>query len=151
MVGTERLEDAVEKNASPEQLIAHKKTALNYYHHAISILPDEAFDGLASAHAQIGNTYALLDEIDHALAHYQQAIRHRETTGDFYNAGKVRLNIAAAFLRKKRFVNAREYADTAFQNFEQSGRSGTDFAIRAIRLIDEIKECFSSDENGHQA
>ncbi|QDT25131.1 CHAT domain protein [Gimesia panareensis] len=95
--------------------------ALNYLNQAMKLIPSEAVVDLALTHTALGSLYTEINDIDSALRHYNYAIRYQEVTGDFYEAGAIRANMAITLVQSGRLIDAREYALAALRNYHTYG------------------------------
>lgn len=85
-----------------------------------------------------------MGDINRALPHYQDAIRYTEATGNYYQAGQFRFNVALALAQNGRFPDARDYAAAALRNYEQFGPAAADMVEKTQRLLAEIEELAGS-------
>ena len=79
-----------------------------------------------------------MGQLERALQHYQESIRHAESASEFYGAAQTRFNVALALFYVSRFDDAREYARTALRNFQTFGASAKDDVLKTLDLIAKI-------------
>lgn len=120
------------------ELLEHIGAAARFYHEALDLLPPDAVDDLAVAHNQLGNIYGEAGELDRAVAHWHDAIRHREKQGNLYEAARARSNIAIGLANAHRLPDAREYALAALRNFETFGDRAADKIANIHDLLADI-------------
>jgi tetratricopeptide (TPR) repeat protein len=140
LVAYERLREARSSGKSKEETLRYLNDALQFYHKALQFDPPDALDDLATDHNQLGNIYADAGDLDRALLHYREAIRYTEVTGNLYQAGKIRFNVAAALARAGRFPDALDYAHAALRNFETYGERAAEDIAKTQRVITWIEE-----------
>ncbi len=121
-----------ENNASPLQ------DAVKFYQQALDLLPPNAVNDLAVAHNQLGVIYKNAGDLDRALPHYREAIRYTEATGNLYQAGQIRFNVALALANAGRLADAREYALAALRNYETFGDRAAEEIERTRRLVAQL-------------
>jgi len=109
--------------------------AAKYCEKALSLFPESAVNDLATAHYKRGQIYVDAGEEDHAMQHYQRAIRYFEDAGNTLNAGHARLNGAFALLRAARAKDARAYAEAAIANYRSFGDRAAAYIEKAEELI----------------
>jgi len=84
------------------------------------------------------------------LPHYREAIRYTEATGNLYQAGQIRANVAIALANAGRLADAREYALAALRNFESFGDRAAEEIERTKGLVARIEEAMKKAEGGKQ-
>jgi tetratricopeptide (TPR) repeat protein len=97
-------------------------------------------DDLAVAHNALGNIYGDAGDLDRALPHYREAIRHQEAAGALYNAASTRFNVAVTLAQAGRLAEAREYAYAALRNFQTYGDRAADEIQETQELIAQIEQ-----------
>jgi tetratricopeptide (TPR) repeat protein len=139
LMALERFKEARAAGHQEEELLRHLNDAARFYHQALDLLPPNALDDLVIAHGQLGNTYGRADDLNRALGHYQQAIRHAEAGANFYEAARYRFNVALALARAGRLADAREYAHAALRNYQTYGDRAAEEIERTQGLIADIE------------
>jgi tetratricopeptide (TPR) repeat protein len=77
-VAYERFTEARAAQQPEAELLKHLNDAVGYYQQALDLLPPNAVDDLAVTHNQLGNIYYDAGDLDRALPHYRESIRHEE-------------------------------------------------------------------------
>jgi len=132
---------------STDQLLNHINAAASYYHQALDLFPETASSERGITHNQLGNIYQDASDIDHALRHYQQAIRYAEAEGDIISAGQRRVNVAITLAKTDRLPDARAYAEAAISNFATFGDRAAAEIQHAQELLDAINQAIADQEN----
>jgi tetratricopeptide (TPR) repeat protein len=115
--------------------------AAERYEQARGLLPADALTERAITHGQLGTLHGeLADGTGTALAHYQQALRYCEQTGNRYSAGHTRFNIALALARAGRVPDALAYARAALRDYDQVGPGATADVDKARQLIADLEQ-----------
>ncbi len=122
-----------------EEPLCHLNGAIRFYHQALNLFPPNAVDDLAVVHNNLGETYRNANDLDRALMHYREAIRYREGTGNHYEAGGTRHNVALALAEAGRLVDARDYAYAALRNYQSYEGRAAEEERRTERLITWIE------------
>jgi tetratricopeptide (TPR) repeat protein len=138
-IGLQRFYDARRAAAAAEQLLEHLNTAARHYHGALALLPPDAVADLAVTHNQLGNAYSHAGDITTALDHYQRAIRGFEASGDRYDAGRTRYNIALMLANQDRPEDALLYAHAALTDFDSYGGRAQQDADDSKALITRLQ------------
>ncbi len=97
-VANERFKEAREAKKPEAEVLKHLNDAVQFYQQSLNLLPPNAVNDLAVAHNQLGNIYNSAGDLDRALPHYREAIRYTEATGNLYQAGQIRFNVALALV-----------------------------------------------------
>ncbi|HET8659751.1 MAG TPA: tetratricopeptide repeat protein [Micromonosporaceae bacterium] len=137
-VAYERFLDARTRGEPIETLIAHLTEAACHYHDDLDLLPADATPDIATAHHQLGVIYEEGGRPDTALTHWQQAIRHCESVGDRYRAGRTRYNIALMLTETSRATDALAYAHAALRDLEPYRQAAATDIAKTRRLIAEL-------------
>jgi len=138
-VAYERFNAARDAKKPEAELLKHLNGAAQFYLQALDLLPPNAVDALAVAHNQLGIIYKNAGDLDRALAHYRESIRHKEGAGDLYGAANTRFNVAIALAQAGRLADAREYALAALRNYETFGDRAAEEIQRTQELVAEIQ------------
>jgi tetratricopeptide (TPR) repeat protein len=138
-VAYERFLEARAAKQPEAELLHHLNAAAAFYLQALDLLPPDAVDDLAVTHNQLGNIYVAAGDLDRALPHYRQAIRYTEATGNLYQAGQIRFNVAVALAEAGRFPDALDYAHAALRHFETYGDRAAEDIDKTRRLIEEVE------------
>jgi tetratricopeptide (TPR) repeat protein len=140
-VAWERFLDARRAGAPATALADHHLgTAAHRYHQALTLLPANATTQRAAAHNMLGNIYHHAGRRDLALTHFQKSINYFEATGDRYNAGVARYNIALHLADASRYSDAILYARAAVVDYASYGPAAAADADKARRLIARIEQ-----------
>jgi len=139
MVAYERFKEA-QANGIPEQdRLTHLRPAVSYYEQALARLPRDAVNDLAVTHNALGIIFQTISDLDRAMPHFREAIRYWEHTGDYYNAGNARFNVALALHTAGRLIDALDYARSALGNFEAYENSVAEEIEKTQQLIGQIE------------
>jgi hypothetical protein len=102
----------------------------------------------------LGNLYDDVGQTERAREHYEKAAQYFEQTGNRYDAGRVRYNIATMYLdaadrepapsrRRDLLHRAQAYAQAALRDFQHyQGRAAADEA-RAQQLIADLAQALA--------
>ncbi|MCB9452986.1 MAG: CHAT domain-containing protein [Anaerolineaceae bacterium] len=132
--------NAARKAGQMEDAARFLVKAAEYYEQALGLFPAGAVNDLAVSHNALGAIYTDAGQIEGGLAHWDQAIRYMEQTGNLHHAGTTRRNVALALWRQGRLRDALLYAGAALRNFEAyQGRAAAD-EEQTRRLIAAIEE-----------
>jgi tetratricopeptide (TPR) repeat protein len=131
----ERFRSARPANAPKDQLLGYLNDAIVAYTRALALLPDHAVKNLAVIHHGLGNVYGEVGDTIHALAHYQQAIQHREHEGNRFQAGIQRYNAAIVLRTAGRPEDALLYVQAALRDYEAAGPGAASLADQARQLV----------------
>ena len=69
-----RFMDTREEGGAPDELLHHLNNARDYYYQALSILPPDAVDDLASVHHELGLLYSDAGDVENAIYYYNLSI-----------------------------------------------------------------------------
>ena len=138
-VAWERFNDARRsKTADPETLNRHLQTAHDSYQTALALLPEDAHDGRAVAHHQLGLIFWAVGATEPAANHYRQSLRHEEASGNPYGVAQTRWNLADLYRTAQRFDLALDYARAARDGFARFDGRAADQVEKTERLIVHI-------------
>jgi tetratricopeptide (TPR) repeat protein len=137
-VAIERYREARQAEQPEAVLLRHLKDALGFYRQALEMTPPDAIGQLAVIHCQLGSIYGDAGQLDRALHHYRESIRHMESAGNLYGAAQARYNVALALANAGRFADARDYANAALRNFQTYRASAQQDVQKALDLIADI-------------
>lgn len=138
-VALERFDDAQRSGASEKELLNHINTARKRCEESLELSPNSDVTGRSVIHAQLGEIYARVGDLDRALPHYQEAVHYEEQKANVYGAAKIRFNVSAELWRAKRFADALEYARAALRSFETFGARAAKDIERTRTLIADIE------------
>jgi tetratricopeptide (TPR) repeat protein len=136
----ERYRDADAAGQPQAKLTKHLKAASNHYLRALSLLPDTALQSIGGVHCMLGTVLSCRGLSERGLHHLRKAVQVLDGSGYLFDAGKARMNLAAALLDTKRLADARSYAEAALVNFRQIGDGAADEAEAVTKLLFEIEE-----------
>lgn len=139
-IARERFKEGRDRNMPESELLKNLNEALSYYELALKFDAPNAYDDLAVDHNQLGNIYKDVGNLDLALPHYREAIRYTEATGNFYQVGIIRGNVALALAQSGRFADALDYAQAALRSYETFGERAADEIENTKKLIAAIEE-----------
>lgn len=139
-----RFTDTIASKKSPEDLLRYLNNAHQSYQRALILFPQNAVFDLATTHNALGVVYVNAGDFDQALAHYREAIRYLEISGDLYLAGTCRCNVASALAGAGRFSDALDYAEAALRNYESYGESAAAEIQMTRELIAKINKDIGS-------
>ncbi len=143
LVAWERFKEARDAGEPDAALRTHLNAALEAYHGALDLIPQDAVGQLAVGHNQLGLIYVDAREIDRALRHYRESIHYEELQGNTYGAAQTCGNVAIALARYGRLEDAREYAIAALNRFTSYGADATEGILQAQELIDRIDKAIA--------
>ncbi len=138
-VAFERFEEVRIRENGEDELLRHLSEAVSFYTQALALLPPDAVDELAVTHNQLGAIYGDAGDIDRALQHFRDAIRHEEHQGNVYGASQTRFNVSLALAQSARPQDALEYARAALRGFESYGKSASEEVQRTLQLVGRIE------------
>ncbi len=138
-VAYERFLEGREAVKPKGELLGHLNAALKLYLDALEILPADAVGDLAVVHNQLGLIYSDGGDVDKALGHYREAIRHLEALRDLYRAARARFNVALLLRDAGRIRDALDYAKAALSNYESFGDRAAKEARRTREFIAKIQ------------
>ncbi len=140
---------AARSRERPEaELVRHLTDARQYFERAIENAPAYNHEALAQYNQLYGHVSYSLGDIDRALPHYREAIRHDQLLGNALGAAKTRFNLAIALRDIGRLGEARKYATAAFDNIKEVEDPATEHLLdRARRLVDNIEQRLESVRN----
>jgi tetratricopeptide (TPR) repeat protein len=134
-----RFIEAREAGRPEAELLAHLNAAADAYQQTLELLPADAIGDLAVTHNQLGNIYNDADQLEVALRHYQESIRHKETAGNYYGAADTRRNVANALAKNGRLEDGLLWAQAALRDYRSYGdRAAVDIA-QTKQLIADIE------------
>jgi hypothetical protein len=151
MVHHERFNESLQRGEPAENVLKHFQAAEEHYLQSLTLRPSNDIVGVGPTHNQLGNLYDTVGQTERAREHYEKAAQCFEQTGDHYNAGIVRHNIAilyreaagreAAPARQRDLLHrAQAYALAALRDFQHYQGRAADREARAQRLLEEIQE-----------
>jgi tetratricopeptide (TPR) repeat protein len=140
LIARQRLLDARRAGAPAAVLTGYLRTAAEYYHQDLALLPADAVADLAVAHNQLGAVYADAGRADSAITHYQKSINLKEAADDRYGAGTTRRNIASLLARAGRYGEALAYAHAALADYTSYGPAAATAADQTRQLIAKIEK-----------
>lgn len=154
MVHHERFLDARKRKEPVETLLRHAQAAGKQYLEGLELCPKDALTDLAPMHNALGSLYSQVGQLDNTREHYEHAAQCFEQTGNHFDAGRVRFNIAIMHAqaserenqtsRQRDFLlRARAYAEAALRDFQHyQGRAANEEAT-AQGLLDDIDQALA--------
>jgi len=142
-VAYRRFRDARKAKQPDEECLRHFANAEEYYTLALKMFPADAVQELATIHNQLGALYANTGQIDTALRHYRESITICEAMKDRFGAGQTRYNTAVALARAGRFVDAREWAQSALPDFQACENTDQEI-VKTVKLLEEIESALQA-------
>jgi tetratricopeptide (TPR) repeat protein len=130
--------DARKADRPPEECLGHHSNAERYYKRALEMFPANAVQGLAATRSLLGTIYAEVAQIDTALRHYRESIRYHEVMQDRFGAGQTRRHAALVLARAGRFVDAREWAQSALRDYQACENADQD-VVKTLKLLEQIE------------
>jgi tetratricopeptide (TPR) repeat protein len=137
-VAHERFLDARRAGRPLEECVGYLSSAEKHSKQALEMFPAGAVQDLATAHGQLGVIYGAAGQIDAALNHYGESIRHWEGIPHRFASGSARYNAALALARAGRFDDARDWAQSARRDFEACDNAEQD-VVDTLKLLEEIE------------
>jgi tetratricopeptide (TPR) repeat protein len=141
MVERGRLEEAINAK-SPEQALVHFQAGVDWFKRALERIPLDALVTRAIANNQLGVIHGIIQDLSTALPYYREGVRCYESTGDQFNAGQLRFNVAIDLTKAKLFSEALEWARAARRSFEAS-ENADDRIVQTTELIRRIESDLS--------
>jgi tetratricopeptide (TPR) repeat protein len=99
MVHHERFNESRQHGEPAETVLKHAQTAERHYLQALALCPPTARTDLVPMHNQLGILYKNIGQTEPAREHYEKAAQYIVQTGNHYDAGQVRFNIALMYLQ----------------------------------------------------
>ncbi len=155
MVQHERFLEARERDEPEAIMLKHVQAAEAHYLEALQLCPSNAITDLGPIHSALGILYDEIGQIELARKHFEQTVQICEQTGDRYNAGATRYNMALMYgysadaqdnpnRRRDLLLRAKAYAKTALSDFQTyQGRAAADEA-KAQQLIAGIEQALAA-------
>jgi tetratricopeptide (TPR) repeat protein len=143
-----RFEDAHAAKRPIEELACHLIEAAQRSQQALDMFSATAVAERGIAHNQLGVIYHTAGNMDRALHHYRQSIQYADQTGDIFEAGDRRFNVAASLLDDGRLSDARAYAEAALANYQTFGGRTEDRVRTTERLIVAIDQAIAEKGGG---
>jgi hypothetical protein len=135
----ERFLEAKRAGRPEKELLTHLNEAMNSYHQALDLTPEDAIRDLAIGHHQVGMLYEEVGEIDMAVARYRDSVRYEEAARNPYGAGQTRYNVALMLAKDERYGDALLWAQAALRDFQSYGDRAADDVARIESLIATIE------------
>jgi len=146
LIEYEKFNEAQKAKQPDEQLLKYLNAAVKWYHLALeNDSPDNPAD-LATDHNALGVLYMKAGDMERALYHYNQGIHFTEVSGNLYEAGRYRRNLAIALANQGRLSDALLYARAALRNFETYQGRAKEMEDEAKGLIEAIEEQMSREQ-----
>lgn len=131
-------------------VLGHAQAAVSHYQQSLSLCPATAITELGPIHNQLGILYDDVGQTEQAREHYEKCVQYDEQTGDRFNAGQTRYNLAIMYLgsasreesssrRETLFRRAQTYA-AALRDFQHYQGRAADKEALAQKLIDRIQQ-----------
>lgn len=145
MRATEALDKGLEDPAAAlatgqaEVYIKYISEALRLARLALLLTPPDAVNELAAGNEILGIIYEVLLDHQRALECFTEAIRHRETQNNFYNAAAMRRRVANILMWQGRFTEARDFAEAALSDYERYGNQAAVEILSTRALIEKIE------------
>ena len=146
------LEEGKKPEPSSNRLRQHAQAAESRYQEALALCPATAIANLGPIHNQLGIIYMEVSQTERAQDHYEQAARCFEQSGQRFQSGQVRHNIATMYLQSARqsqpvdsqlLHRARAYAEAAlrdYQSFQGHAENDESDAMQLIQHITQLLE-----------
>ncbi|MFT4555377.1 MAG: tetratricopeptide (TPR) repeat protein [Planctomycetaceae bacterium] len=136
----ERFRESQKAGEPESELLRHVNEAVQSYQQALELLPDNAVKDLTVAHGALAVIFSEIGDADRALPHYRDAIRFTEPTGNQFQAGQIRFNVAIALLQSRRLSDAQQYALAALRDFQSYGDRAADMTAKTKQLLADIEQ-----------
>jgi len=154
MVHRYRFEESRQRGEPKATVLKHAQTAELYYRQALALCPPTALPDLAPMHNNLGNLYQLISQTELAREQYEIAAQYSEQTGNHYEAGRTRGNMAimyaeaaereAAASRQRDLLHrARAYAQAALRDFQHYQGRAADKEAGAQQLLADIAQALT--------
>lgn len=137
-VARERFIDAIKANLLPEDHFGHLLKAEQAYKEALALFPANAVRELETTHKQLGTIYGDAGQMDPALRHYRESIRYCEAMQDRFRAGLTRYNVAINLAGVERFLEARDWAQSALRDFKACENAEQE-VVNTLKLLEMIE------------
>jgi tetratricopeptide (TPR) repeat protein len=122
----------------PEECFGHLVRSERCYTQALEMFPTSAVQDLAVAHSQLAVVWAESGQIDTALRHCREAIRHHEANQDRFGAGTTRFNAARALAGEGRPADARDWAQAALRDYQMCANVDQ-YVVKTLKLLEHIE------------
>ena len=106
---------------------------------ALQMLPADAVDDRAIVHERIARIQRGAHEWEPALQHDSAARAYYEHSGNILGQARTRLHVALDLQGLGREADARVYAQAAAAVFANLGPAGSDGAMMAARVLDDLE------------
>ena len=131
MIYYDRILEEDKKDTSSSSLIqGYVETAQSHFLNSLKTSPPDAYFHLGAVHSELGKLYSGLNRFDLTRSHFENAIQYLDDSGNKYQAGGVRANMAAMFFSSVNsgdseisLRRALAYAEAALNDFQQFKRS----------------------------
>lgn len=128
------------QRGEPEDTVRkHFRAAQQYYRKALDLCPPSALTDLGPIHGQLGNLYSDIGQTELSRAHYEKTAQYSEQTGNYYNAGGTRFNMALMYIK------AAEQESTPFRHPDLLHRAQA-YAQAALRDYQHYQGRIAKDE-----
>lgn len=146
----ERFRNARTAERPESELIRHLTDARRYYEQAIEHADPKDYRSLAAHHLQYAHVSYSLGDIDRAVPHYRESIRHDQARGASQGAARTRFNLAIALRDTGRLGEARKYAVAAFTELRGiRGPISEGLLDRSRRLVMNIEQKLQEKRDKH--
>lgn len=150
MVHHERFSESLQRGESAESLQRHAQATEGHYLQALALCPPTAVAVLGPIHNELGNLYNRVGLTERAREHYEKNIQVCEQTGNRYQAGQTRLNMAIMYLdaaerdaaparRRDLLQRALAYAQAALRDFQHYQGRAAAKETKARGLLEHIQ------------
>jgi tetratricopeptide (TPR) repeat protein len=137
-----RFVEMLKHNPNPDhaEMTRLLRSAAEYTHQALDMLPDDASEQRSQVLALLGNIYDDASETDRAVFFYQEAIRLSDGRNDVSQSSRLRREVARALMKVGRLQDALEYATEALRQSKMLGPGGERYVAMSKGLRDSIEE-----------
>ena len=122
-------DESRQRGEPAETVLKHAQAAEQHYLQALALCPPTALTDLGPIHNQLGILYDEVGQTEQAREHYEKAAQYFEQTGNRYDAGQTRFNMALMYLqaaereatpaRQRDLLHrAQAYAQAALRDFQ---------------------------------
>ena len=154
MVHHQRFYESRQRGEPAETALKHAQAAEEHYNQALALCPPTALVDLGPLHGQLGNLHFDIGQTELAHRHFEKTAQYSQQTGNRYQAGAVRCNIASMYLqaaeqeatpsRQRDLLHRAEaYSQAALRDFQHyQGRAAAEEA-KAQQLLAAIAQALT--------
>ena len=154
MVHQERFSESRQRGEPEETLLKHAQAAEQHHLKALALCPATALTDLGPAHNQLGILYAKVRQTDRAREHFEKSVEIFEQTGNHYDAGQTRFDMALMYLQSSEresahsrqrdlLFRAQAYAQAALRDFQRYPGRAANMEAEAQGFLADIAQALT--------